>query len=63
MYTVRTRKQWNKKTTLYQNISVLDVVTKQICLLDTNLITCLVEWACQHCKIVVSHVHWPILKS
>ena len=29
LYTVRTRKLWNRKTTLTQSLSVFDVVTKQ----------------------------------
>ena len=37
--TVITRKQWNRKTTLYQYLSVFDRVTKQIVLPDTSKIT------------------------
>ena len=33
--TVLTRNQWNRKTTLKQNLSVFDVILKQIVLLDT----------------------------
>ena len=33
--TVRTRKLWNRKTTLKQYLSVVDVVTKQSVLVDT----------------------------
>ena len=39
-YTVRTRKQWNRKTTLLQYL--FDVFTKQIVLLDTGKIANLV---------------------
>ena len=35
LYTVITRKQWNRKTTLYQYLSAFEVVTKQIVLLHT----------------------------
>ena len=34
--TLRTRKLWNGKTTLKQFLSVFDVVTKQIVLLDVS---------------------------
>ena len=34
-----TRKQWNRKTTLYQYLSVFDRITKQIILPDTSKIT------------------------
>ena len=42
LYTVITRKLWNRKTTLFQYLSVFDVVTKQKVLLDT--IKSLIKW-------------------
>ena len=60
--TVITRKQWNRKTTLQQYLSVFDGVTKQIVLLDTYKITYLVKWVCLHCSLVLFHGHWTFLK-
>ena len=37
----------------FSNILVFDAVTKQIVLLDTNL----VKWVCLHCTIAVFLVH------
>ena len=59
--TVITRKQWNRKTTLQQYLSVFDGVTKQIVLLDTYKITYLVKWVCLHCSLVLFHGHWTFL--
>ena len=57
-FTVRTRKQWNRKTTLYQYLSVFDVdVTKQQVLIDT-IVTNIVKWVCFHCTVAVSYAHW-----
>ena len=36
-YTVRTRKQWKRKTALEQKLIVFDVVTKQIVILVTKM--------------------------
>ena len=55
-YTVKTRKKWNRKTTLLQYLCVFNVVTKQIVLLDTYQTTNQVKWVCLHSH--VSHVHW-----
>ena len=43
------------KTTLKQ---YLDVVTKQIVLLDIYKFTNLVEWVCLRYTIAVSHAYW-----
>ena len=43
------------KTILY--LSVFDVVTKQIVLLDTFLITNKVKWVSLHCTNAVSHAN------
>ena len=55
--TVITRKQWNRKTTLMQYLSVFDGVTKQLVLPDTYKITFFVKWVCLHCTIAVFHGH------
>ena len=44
LHTVITRKQWNRKTTLKEYLSVFHVVTQQIVLLDTYQITNLLKW-------------------
>ena len=51
------KKQWNRKTTLYQYLSVFDGVTKQIILPDTYQVTLFVKWVCLHCTIAVFHVY------
>jgi len=52
-----TRKQW-KKATIKQYLSVFDVVTKKIVLLNTYKISKSVKWVCLHCTIALFHVNW-----
>ena len=65
LYTVITRKLWNRKTTLFQYLSVFDVVTKQlnhwlseICLF--SLCTCCVPSSLFY---RVSHETWQLMNS
>ena len=52
-YKVMTRKQWNRKTTLQQHLSVFDVFTSKY----FHEITKLVKWVGLHHTIAVSHAH------